>query len=66
VASRACCGSFLFEATKTIRVNAKGGRQHLDRDISTEPRIASTVDFAHAAGADQRHDFVWAKTNAGP
>ena len=33
-------------------------RQDLDRDGSIEPRVARFVDFAHAAGAERRHDFI--------
>jgi hypothetical protein len=42
---------FLFEAMKSFRIRAEGGRQHFDRDVSTEPRITGAVDLAHSARA---------------
>src|SRR5262245_40625983 len=32
---------------------------NLDRDIPAEPRIASSMDFAHAALTDERNNLVW-------
>jgi hypothetical protein len=36
---------FLFEPAKPIRISAEGGRQHLDRDVPAEPRIARAIDL---------------------
>ena len=33
-------------------------RQHLDRDVAIEPRVAGAIHLAHAAGAEQRDDLV--------
>ena len=41
------------------------GRQDLDRDSAIEPGIEGFVDLAHAAGADQREDFVGTELVAG-
>ena len=40
-------------------------RQLLDRDRPIEPRVARTIDPAHAAFADQFVDFVGAEAGAG-
>jgi hypothetical protein len=34
------------------------GREDLDGDLATEPRVAGAVDLAHSAGAERRQDFV--------
>ena len=39
-------------------------RKHLERDLASEPRVAGAVDLAHPPRADQRDDFVRAKTSA--
>src|SRR5688572_5206155 len=39
-------------------------QQHLDRNEAIEPRVARLVDFSHPARAEQRQDFVGAKTRA--
>ena len=40
-------------------------RQHLDRDVALEPRVARAVDLAHAARAERRQDLVRAEALAG-
>jgi hypothetical protein len=40
-------------------------REHLDRDRSVEPRVASFVDFAHAARAERGEDLVGTEANTG-
>ena len=40
-------------------------RQHLDRDVALEARVARAVDLAHAAGAERRQDLVRAEAVAG-
>jgi hypothetical protein len=54
-----------LETRSTLGVLREFGRQHLDRDVATEPRVLRAVDLAHAPGADRGHDFVGAKANAG-
>jgi hypothetical protein len=39
-------------------------RQHLDRDITTEPRIMRAIDLTHSAGAEGRHDLVRAEARS--
>src|SRR5262249_13897176 len=38
--------------------------QDLQRDLSTELHILRAIDFAHAAAANQRQDFVRAEAGA--
>ena len=33
-------------------------RQHLDRDVAPEPRVAGAIDLAHPARAERRQDLV--------
>src|SRR5437899_2661517 len=47
-----------FESEPQLRVFRKRGGEHLHRDGAIEPRVARTVDLAHAAGADGRDDLV--------
>ena len=39
--------------------------EHFDRDLAIEPRIPGPVHLAHAAGAEQRDDFVRTETGTG-
>ena len=48
----------LHESAAAILVADTIGRQHLDRDLAVEPRIASAIDLAHPSGADEGQDFV--------
>ena len=36
-------------------------RQDLDGDVAPELAVARAIDLAHAAGAERRHDRVWAE-----
>jgi hypothetical protein len=47
-----------LEAGEMIRIAREGVREHLDRDVPPEPRVARAIDLAHAAGAERREDFV--------
>jgi hypothetical protein len=49
---------FLLEPMKAIDAGRECGRQDLDRDVTSEPRIACAIHLAHPAGAEQRHDLV--------
>ena len=42
----------LLEAAQPVRVLREGRRQHLDRDLASEPRILRPIHLAHAPGAD--------------
>jgi hypothetical protein len=33
-------------------------RQHFDRDLAIQPRIARPIHLAHSTGADDAHDHV--------
>ena len=35
--------------------------QHLEGDVATESRVARAIHLAHAAGTEQRYDFVRAE-----
>src|SRR5262249_57262936 len=39
--------------------------EHLYRDDALEARVAGSIDFAHAASAKERCDFIGAETRAG-
>jgi hypothetical protein len=49
---------FTLQALFPGRIGRETLRQHLDRDVALEPRIARPVHLAHAAGAEESHDFV--------
>ena len=53
------------EAGEAIGIGSERLRQDLDRDVAIEPRVARAIDLAHAAGAEQRDDFVDVETRAG-
>ena len=46
----------LLEAAKLIGIGGTCLRDHLDRDVAAEPRIAGAVDLTHAAGTERRHE----------
>ena len=56
---------FLLEAAHAIGIFRKSGRQHLDGDVASEPRVTRAIDLAHAAGADGCEDFVRSEPSAG-
>ena len=51
----------LLEAAQPLFLSAEFGGQNLDGDRAVEPRIASAVNLAHAALADQAVDLVRAQ-----
>ena len=61
------CGraGFLLEAAQPNGIAGPERRQHLDRDIAVEPRIARPVDVAHASGAEGGEDLVRTETASG-
>jgi hypothetical protein len=56
---------FLLEAPQAISIDADLGGQDLDGDVSAEPRVLRTIDFAHPADADGGLNLVRAEANAG-
>jgi hypothetical protein len=44
---------FLLEPMPALGVGREGGRKDFQRDITSEPPVAGTVDFAHAAGSER-------------
>src|SRR5437660_6755345 len=53
-----------LEARDPFRIVGETLRQEFDRDIARKPRVARFVDFAHAAGAERRDDFVRTEATA--
>ena len=49
---------FLDKPATAILVADAVRRQHLDRDLAVEPRIAGAIHLAHPTGADEREDLV--------
>jgi hypothetical protein len=39
--------------------------QNLQRDVTSQPRIARTVDLAHAAGSQWTDNLVWTELGCG-
>ncbi len=56
---------FLIESREATRVAGEGRRQYLDRDVTNEPSVPRPIDFAHAARAEGREDFVGTEAGAG-
>ena len=44
---------FLIETRAEFSVVRKGSRQNLESDVAIESQIASAIDFAHSAGAEE-------------
>src|SRR5262245_29816395 len=55
---------FLLKAAKTIGIGRQRGRQDLDRDVATQPRVARPIDLAHSPSADGIEDFVGTEVTA--
>ncbi len=52
---------FLDEAGAPIRIGDELRRQHLQRHVAVQPRIAGAIDHAHTSAADFVEDFVAAE-----
>ena len=63
VVQRGRCLGFALEPPASRRVGELVGKE-LDRNRSIELRVVRRIDFAHAAGAEQRDDFVGAEARA--
>jgi hypothetical protein len=55
---------FVLEAAQALRVFGETARQHLDRHVACEPRVAGAVDLAHAAGPERAEDLIGAQTGS--
>ena len=53
-----------FESAKAVRVGDELARQHLHRDVASQPRVVALVDLAHPAGAQQADDFIGSDARA--
>jgi hypothetical protein len=60
VVERARGPRLLLEAAETVRTARRRLRQHLDGDLTAEPRVPRAVDLAHAAGPEGPADLVHA------
>jgi hypothetical protein len=63
MAQRGDSAGFVLEPAPTIRIRQEHGGKNLDRNIASEPWIASAIHLTHPAGADGRNDFI--ATNTG-
>src|SRR6185369_1393590 len=54
-----CRAGFLLETSYSFLVLCKLARKKLERDLSTEPGVASQIDFAHPAGSQRLENGVW-------
>jgi len=55
---------FLLESAQAVSIGGKRFRQDLDRDLTPQARIPSTIDLTHAAGAHWGLDFIGTKFRA--
>lgn len=56
---------FLLEAPKPNSVDSEPGRQHLERHLAPQSRVARAVDYSHSAFAERSGDFVRSEAGAG-
>ena len=56
---------FALEAGQAIGIRGEGTRQHLERDVAPELRVASAIHLAHAARPEQCLDLVDADASPG-
>ena len=52
---------FTLESRQIICVARERGRQHLDRNLAIELRIAGAINLAHSARSERAEDFVGAE-----
>src|SRR3989442_6299022 len=56
---------FAAEALARLAVLTRRGRQHLDRDLAVQPRVAGAIDLAHSPRTERGDDLVGAEAGAG-
>ena len=49
---------FPVEAREALPIGGECRRQHLDRDVASQLRVARAIDFAHPARAKSREDLI--------
>ncbi len=52
---------FALKAPAPVGVPREGLGQHLNRDVTAEPRIASLIYVAHPARAERHEDLIRSK-----
>ena len=65
VIQRRCRPRFAHQPLTRCLVGGAPGRQHLDGEVASQPRVAGTIDLAHAAGAEQADDLVGTEHRSG-
>ena len=53
-----------LEADAALGARAHAFGQHLDRDVTVQPRIGGAIDLAHPARAEERDDLVRADSGS--
>jgi hypothetical protein len=49
---------FALEARESVRIGGECAWQELDRDVAFQLGVTGAVDFAHAAGANEREKLI--------
>ena len=49
---------FPLEPRQPLAIGQERVGKNLDRDLATEALVSRAIDFAHAAGAKRRDDFI--------
>ena len=62
---RGHCHRLAAQTLARVRVSRELACQPLDGDLTVEPRVASAIDLAHAAGPEGRQNLVGAESRAG-
>ena len=55
----------VFETRQAFGVGGHVGRQHLERDVTSEAAVAGAVHLAHAARAERGDDLVFPEPRSG-
>ena len=58
VIESACCPCLLLEAPQTLGIRGDCGRQNLDRHVSSDAGIRSTIDLTHATCPEEADNPV--------
>jgi hypothetical protein len=61
------CGQLrlALEPRELFGIGCKEIRQHLDRHVPIELRVAGAIHLAHAAGTEDGLDLIWTEAIAG-